>query len=78
MESIHYCLAHRLNLTVKGTAIEVTEIEHFKNLMQLKKIIFEKLQDVYKVKSLKILGSKKDRYWLSSDVASKIIWELFS
>ena len=35
MEAIHYCLAHRLNLTVKGTAIEVTEIEHFKNLKKI-------------------------------------------
>ena len=72
-----------LNLTVKDAAIEVTEIEHFKNLMhivyqyfknkrRLEKIFLKKWQGVYKEKSLKFLENK-DQYWLTSDTVSKII-----
>ena len=77
-----WCLAHKSNLTVKDAAIEVTEVEHFKNLMHsvyhylknnaVRENIFKKLQDAYKVQSLNILENK-DQRWLALDAASRRI-----
>ena len=62
-------------------ATEVTKIEQFKNLIHdvyqysTNSAVRENVFD--KAKSLKILESY-DQRWLTSDAASKRIWELFS
>ena len=81
-----WCLAHRLNLTVKDAADNVVEVAQFKELMHsiyqyfknssVRESTFKKLQEVYKGKSIKILENK-DQRWLTSDAASKRIYDLY-
>jgi hypothetical protein len=81
-----WCLAHRLNLTVKDAADNVVEVAQFKELMHsiyqyfknssVRESTFKKLQEVFKGKSLKILENK-DQRWLTSDAASKRIYDLY-
>ena len=81
-----WCLAHRLNLTVKDAADKAEDVSHFKELIHsiyqyfknsaVRENTFKKLQEVYKGKSLKILENK-DQRWLTSDAASKRIFELY-
>ena len=79
-------MAHQLNLTVKDAADNVAKVAQFKELMHsiyqyskkssVRESTFKKLQEVYKGKSVRILENK-DQRWLTSDAASKKIYDLY-